>query len=151
MRFIGLYLGTKYEVYRSNSLWAMNTGQPDFHFDGFSQFSGLIWAKNSNFKYILKIPLSCFTIIPDLKWIGQTILKLFGVEIFHSFFTKKFSQFFIWLKKKTKKLKWQLCITWLVRVKVSLASFQIYFPKSWLGKKFSSIFKVYRLYLSVRK
>ena len=45
-------------------------------------FHDTFGPKNSNFKYITKILLICFTIIPNLKWIGQTVWKLFGIDIF---------------------------------------------------------------------
>ena len=53
----------------------------------FTQFP--VWPWNLTLsqgqqKYINNIPLSSFTIIPNMKWIGQMVLKLFGIEIFPS-------------------------------------------------------------------
>ena len=42
-------------------------------------FSIFCWD-NKVLSYL--IPLSCFTIILNLKWIGQTIKKSLGIEIF---------------------------------------------------------------------
>ena len=66
MRLIGLYLDAKYEVCRSNRLWDMNTGSPNYLFD-------LDPKKKKN-------PSSCFTIIPSFKKIGKKVFKLSWIE-----------------------------------------------------------------------